>query len=106
MKLSDMPYEELVDSAINIVVLDETNRYKVELIKRLNDGEKAIELVKELVAASDSLKLIPKDPRNVFGQGTPIKREWVDRMQTAWNNSRNYCDKWQSDNLKREDRKI
>ena len=114
-QLPDMPYEELVNltlfqaKIIPYFVADD-ERNKAELLKRLNDGEKAIEEVKRLTALRfESGKQVAeaiKQAEDLACCGNCDQDDIKCDFAIKKISSSGYCDKWQSDKLKREDRKI
>jgi len=121
MKLPDMPNEELVNltlfQAKIIPYFADDERNKAELLKRLNDGQEAIALVHNINTSLfwegrlQNLDVLLKrldegENLKCCGSCTMFSHNIKDCPHFRRAVAHKYCDKWQSDGMKREDRII
>ena len=119
MKLSDMPYEELVEELITeILVNDSALEERAELLKRLDDGENAKMGLEAVLRENERLRgeiniketvelqaLNTADNLRCCGNCKATNKECPNGREFEYN-KQYYCDKWQSDGMTRKDRTI
>ena len=84
--MKELSNEELI-LGIEDIVRVSTAR-KAEILSRFDRGQRAVNIIKELVETSNAMPPPSGDPRNVFGQSVGDVKQWRVSMENAWNKAR------------------